>query len=73
MPLLLHHLLFCNLYNYRFPDLTFGSGEGSTVLAHAHELWRDYDIVGLDRPSYPPPPFHALKLRRHRDPPARAH
>ena len=41
MPLTLHHLLFCNLFDYGYPDLTFGSGEGSAVLAQANRLWHD--------------------------------
>ena len=65
MPLLLHHLLFCNLYDYSYADLTFASGEGSAILAHAKRLWRDYTPVGLRRYAYPQQPFHQIGLRRN--------
>lgn len=65
MPLLLHHLLFCNLYNYCYADLTFASGEGSAILAHAKRLWRDYTPVGLQRYAYPQQPFHQIGLARN--------
>ena len=67
MPLLLHHLLFCNLHRYCFADLTFASGEGRAILAHANRLWRDYNLVGLRRHVYPQQPFHQIRLRRNSD------
>jgi hypothetical protein len=38
MPLRLRHLLFCNLFDSQYPGLTFASGEGSAILAHAKRL-----------------------------------
>jgi hypothetical protein len=64
MSLPLHHLLFRHLHQFRYPELTFGSGEGSAVLAQAKRLWRDYNLTGLRHPSYPPPPFHRISLVR---------
>jgi len=42
MSLTLHHLLLSHLHPFRWPDLTFASGEGSAVLARAKRLWRDF-------------------------------
>ena len=39
MPLKLHHLLFCHLVDFSYPDLTFAGGEGSAILARANRLW----------------------------------
>jgi hypothetical protein len=65
MPLLLHHLLFCNLFEYSYSDLTFAGGEGRAILAHANRLWRNYSPVGLRRYAYPQQPFHQMHLRRN--------
>ena len=35
MPLKLHHLLFCNLFDYSYLDLTFAGGDGRKSLARA--------------------------------------
>jgi len=67
MPLKLHHLRFCNLFDFRYPELTFASGEGSAILAHAKRLWRDYDLYGMRRYAYPQQPLHQIQLRRHQD------
>ena len=64
MSLRLHHLLFRHLNQFRYPELSLGSGEGSEVLAYAKRLWRDYDLRGLRHPSYPQPPFHRISLLR---------
>lgn len=66
MSLKLHHLMFCNLYEFRFPDLTFAGGEGSEIFADAQRLWRDYDLRGVVRHAYPQQPFHQIQLRRVR-------
>ena len=65
MPLLLHHLMFCNLFDYSYSDLTFAGGEGRAILAHANRLWRDYTPAGLRRYAYPQQPFHEMHLRRN--------
>ena len=62
MPLLLHHLLFCNLCEYSYPDLTFAGGEGRAVLAAAKRLWLERAPVNLQRYAYPQQPFHRLEL-----------
>lgn len=64
MSLRLHHLLFSHLHQSRYPELSFGSGQGSVVLAYAKRLWRDYDLGGLRHPTYPQPPFHRISLVR---------
>jgi hypothetical protein len=65
LPLKLHHLLFSNLFDYSYADLTFASGEGSSVLARAKRLWRDgYLPVNLQRYAYPQQPFHHTPLVR---------
>ena len=65
MPLKLHHLLFCRLYDFSYADLTFASGEDSAILAHANRLWRDYQPSGLRRYAFPQQPFHEIPLRRN--------
>ena len=40
MSLTLHHLFLTRLCHVSYPDLTFASGEGSAVLAHAKRSWR---------------------------------
>jgi hypothetical protein len=64
MPLKLHHLLFCRLFNFSYADLAFASGEGSAILADANRLWRDYELWRLRRYAYPQQPFHEIQLRR---------
>ena len=66
MPLLLHHLLFRNLYKFSYPDLTFASGEGSRILANAKRLFRDYTPVGVQRYSFPPTPLDRTSMAKRR-------
>jgi hypothetical protein len=63
MSLTLHHLMLTHLHRYRYPELTFASGEGSAVLAHANRLWRDYIPSGLRRYDFPQQPFDQIQLR----------
>ncbi len=66
MSLTLHHLFLRNLHQFCCPELTFGSGEGSAVLAHAKRLWRDYQPGATAATDDRPPLFSGLVKRRHR-------
>ncbi len=64
MSLTLHHLLLRNLHHYRYPELTFASGEGSAILADAKRLWRDYKPVATHPTDHRPPLYSGLVKRR---------
>jgi hypothetical protein len=64
MSLTLHHLMLTDLHRFCYPELTFASGQGSAVLAHANRLWRDYIPSGLRRYDFPQQPFDEIRLRR---------
>jgi hypothetical protein len=64
MSLTLHHLFLSNLHQFCCPDLTFASGEGSAILAHARRLWRDYK-PGSTHPTDHRPPLYSGLVKRH--------
>jgi hypothetical protein len=66
MHLTLHHLLLRKLCWQSYPDLTFASGEGSTVLALAKRLWRDYEPDATGLGDYRPPLTAGLRKRFRR-------
>ena len=63
MSLTLHHLLLRNLHRFCYPELTFASGEGSIVLAHAKRLWSDYK-PGATHPTDHRPPLYSGLVKR---------
>lgn len=63
MSLTLHHLLLCKLHHYRWPELTFASGEGRAVLAQAKRLWRNYVPGAISNYDDRPPLLSGLEKR----------
>jgi hypothetical protein len=63
MSLTLHHLLLRHLHQFSCPGLTIASGDGSVILAHAKQLWRDYDPGSTHPTDYRPPLLSGLVKR----------
>jgi hypothetical protein len=66
MSLTLHHLFLSNLHQFCCPELTFASGDGSAILAHAKRLWRDYKPGSTHPRDYRPPLYSGLVRRPSR-------
>jgi hypothetical protein len=65
MSLTLHHLMVRHLHQYCWPELTFASGEGSAILAHAKRLWRDYKPGSTHPTDYRPALHSGLVKQRY--------